>query len=388
MSWSSVIGQNRVVETLRRSIAAQRVAHAYLFRGPHGCGKRAAALAFAMALECEAGGDEPCGTCNACHKVKKLIHPDVRVLFPYPKDTPEEDIGERLRLIGENPYEEIDYIRRPSLSDNGKSSNKQARYSVDRIHEELRRTLSYKVHEGRYKVAVVIDADALRVEAANAFLKLLEEPTPDTVFILTTARPDRLLPTVLSRCQHVRFDSLSIRQIEAALVERKSLDQAPASVLARMSGGSYTRAIGLATDEDMLQRRDVVVDFLRYSYVQNADHIMDLAESISRTGREQVKGFLALMLQWIRDLLLFRVEGDEANIVNIDQRETISNFCVNIPDAKLSVMVRLTEQALRLVERNIHVSLLLLVLSQQLARAMRGDAEATLPVSLVGNYAG
>jgi DNA polymerase-3 subunit delta' len=150
-----------------------------------------------------------------------------------------------------------------------------------------------------------------------------------------------------------------------------------------MAGGSFTRALALAEDEELLQQRDLVVDFLRFTYVRHADRIIDLAEQISRFGREQVKGFFLLMIQWIRDLLLYRVDGPEADIVNVDQIDTISRFCDNVPDANLDVMSGLTEHALRLVERNVNVNLLLIVLAHQLGAAMRGDADAALPTSLV-----
>ena len=192
MGWTDIIGQQRVQDALRRAIETGRVAHAYLLIGPDGVGKRAVALAFAQALQCEHGLADPCGQCTACVKVARLLHPDLHLLFPCPKDASSEDVAERLRLLGENPYEELDYVRRPSLTDATKSSNKQAFYSVDRINVELKRALSFRSHEGRYKIAIIIDADALRVEAANAFLKLLEEPTPNSVFLLTTSRVDRV----------------------------------------------------------------------------------------------------------------------------------------------------------------------------------------------------
>ena len=197
MSWRNLIEQPRVVETLQRAVASRRVAHAYLFYGPDGVGKRAAALAFAQTLQCEQGGDDACGACRACDKVSRLIHPDVHVLLPHPSDADPADIAERLRRLAEHPYAAVDFVRRPSLKDATAASNKQAFYAVGRINAELRQSMSFRPMEGRYKVVIMTDADLMRIEAANAFLKLLEEPGPQTVFILTTSRPDRLLPTIL-----------------------------------------------------------------------------------------------------------------------------------------------------------------------------------------------
>ena len=136
------------------------------------------------------------GRCLACTKVGRLLHPDVHVLLPAPKDADTDDLRARLETLAKNPYATVDFVRRPSLDDPAKTSNKQAFYPVARINDELRRAMSYRPVEGRYKVAIMTDADLLRTEAANAFLKLLEEPAPQTVFILITSRPDRLLPTI------------------------------------------------------------------------------------------------------------------------------------------------------------------------------------------------
>lgn len=382
MSWSEIIGQPRAVEALKRTVASDRVAHAYLFYGPDGVGKRAVALEFARTLLCEGRGDEACEKCLSCNKVNRMIHPDVHVMFPHPKDADTHDIAERLKLLVEDKYATIDYIRRPSLADPEATSNKQAFYSVSRIHEEIRRAMSFKPVEGRYKIAILTDAHLLRTEASNAFLKRLEEPTPQTVFILTTARPDRLLPTILSRCQRIRFDPLSSDSIEAALIERKGLERSRAATLARMGAGSFSRAIELAENEELMSMRQLVLEFFRLAFSQNVDKLSDKIDQIGRMGREQVKNALGLMLRWLRDLLLFQQIGSEAILVNVDQTETINRFCANLPDADLEAMVKLVESAIELVERNANINLVLIVLAQKLGRAMRGPHSGKLYVPL------
>jgi DNA polymerase-3 subunit delta' len=191
MAWNGIINQQRVIEALKREISQQRVGHAYLFHGPDGVGKRAVAFALAQTLQCKerkTGGEiadaVACGVCSACMKAQKMMHPDIHVLFPYPTDAKPEDIAERLRFFSENPYAPFDYVRRPSLNDPNKVSNKQAIYTVARVNEDLRRSMSFKPVEGQYKVVLLTDVEAMRLEAANAFLKLLEEPAGSTVFIL------------------------------------------------------------------------------------------------------------------------------------------------------------------------------------------------------------
>lgn len=378
--WPHVLDQQRVTEALDGALARDRVAHAYLFHGPDGVGKRAVALSFARRLQCphaaEPGHDE--AGCTICSRVRRLIHPDVHFLFPYPTDADAADIAARLARLGEDPYAAVDYVRRPSLADPTKTSNKQAFYPVARINEEIRREMGFKPVEGRYKIAILTDAEGLRAEAANAFLKLLEEPPPQTVFILTTSRPDRLLPTILSRCQRFRFDLLPDEVVEAALREREGVDPERAAMLARMADGSYTRALDLVENEDLMEDRALVIDFFRFAYVLHVDRLADIVERLAGMGRERVKGALGLMLRWLRDLVLFRAMGAEAPLVNVDQRAAVQKFCENVPEADLAAMAGFVEQAVELAERNVHLGLCLSTLAHALHAAMHGRAPEAL----------
>ena len=282
MVWSEIINQRRVIDTLIREIEQQRVAHAYLFHGPDGVGKRAVAFALAQALQCKepAVAGEACGACSACLKAGKMMHPDIHVLFPYPSDAQPEDIAERLRFFALNPYAPFDYVRRPSLSDPTQVSNKQAIYTVSRVNEELRRAMSFKPVEGRYKAVILTDVEAMRHEAANAFLKLLEEPTDSTIFILVTTRPDRLLPTIISRCQRLRFNTLHASDIQAALQRTVDISSDRANMIARMANGSFGRALELAENEELLGNRQLVLDFFRLAYTQHTDKITDIIQQM------------------------------------------------------------------------------------------------------------
>ncbi len=392
MVWSEIINQRRVIEALKREISQHRVAHAYLFHGPDGVGKRAVAFALAQALQCKEvqckevqrkeGNETACGVCRACLKAGKMMHPDIHVLFPYPTDVKPDDIAERLRFFSNNPYAPFDYIRRPSLSDPTKISNKQAIYTVARVNEDLRRSMSFKPVEGRYKVVILTDVEAMRLEAANAFLKLLEEPSASTVFILITTRPDRLLPTIVSRCQRLRFDTLHADDIKTALAAGRDIDERKVTLLARMANGSFSRALELAGNEELLGNRKLVLDFFRLAYTQHTDKISDIIQQMNSLGRERLKGLLILMLSWVRDLMLYKITGDDTMLVNIDQVETIKRFCERIPGAEIETMVSLIEEAIELIGRNVQNNLILMVLSDSLFQAMKGKLADRLYIPL------
>lgn len=384
MSFRDVVAQPQAVSLLSSAIAHDRVGHAYLFHGPDGTGKRMLALRFAQALLCEEGGSDACGACRSCKNVHRLIHPDVHVLFPYPNDTDESDVMERRKRMAADPYAVLDFVRKPTLSGTAKVSNKQSTFTVERVHEELRQPMSFRPVEGRYKVAILLDVELMRVEAANAFLKLLEEPPPRTVFLLCTSRPDRVLPTILSRCQRIRLHPLEPEAIAAYLVARQQQDSTSAALLAHLADGSLSRALELADSENVLEQRDRVTAFMRTCFQLNSTKYLLEAEEMAGWGRERLKGWLILMLRWIRDLVLYRELGDAAPLVNQDQRETIKRFVGGVPLADLEGMANLVEEAIRLVERNVSVATLLKVLAFRLHFAMRTGHVQPLYLPLAG----
>ena len=382
MPLSSIIGQHRVQDSLKRALSSGRVAHAYLFHGPDGCGKAAAALAFAQALQCiQPQGGDACGMCPVCQKTQRGVHPDIHVLMPVTKDTDEEERGRRIQLLWEDPYQPADLQSLPSLDGKGGASNKQILYSREMVLDWLQRPMSYHRAEGNYRVAILLAADMMREDAANAFLKLLEEPGDRSVFILVTTRVDHLLPTILSRCQQIRFDPLDRGAIEQAMTARHA-EPRLAAMLARMSGGSLRRAIALAADQDMMAVRDDVMEFLRKSYQGKGDAVVSLVDHMARPGREAVKFQLDLLLGVLRDMLLMQNVGDRELVVNIDQIQALEKFAANLPEARLDLMVRAVEQTMGLVERNVNVRLALVALSRSLRAGMHGMSDAVPQLDL------
>lgn len=369
MSWSEVVGQKRVKEVLRSSLTQDRISHAYLFYGPYGVGKRATALAFAKSIYCTQGETaEPCNQCSDCTRIQRMIHPDVRFFYPAPKDTPEIEVAERVQKLSENPYLTVDFVRRP----NSKAGNKQVRYPIGFIHGQVKPIIDFKSFEGNYKVVVIMGAEALAEQTANAFLKMLEEPTERTVFVLITERPDRLLQTILSRCQPVRFDRLSSEKIEEALVRRSGVNAEKARPLARLADGSLSVAMDLIEDEESREFREAMLPFLREIFSNNVLRVINRVDNLSRMSLDQVKLFLSLLLGLIRDLILVRELGSDATIVNVDERDTLERFCEGLPAAKLDQMADLTEEAINLVSRNVRVQLVLTSLAAGLRRSMLG----------------
>lgn len=366
--WDKIIGQTEAKSLLSQVVSNERVAHAYLFHGPYGVGKRAAAFCFAQALQCESdAAQKPCGVCSACQKSAKLQHPDTHIYFPTPKDTKQDDIINRNLLLAQDPYAFVDYVR---LKSSEKASNKKSAYRVDFIREELSKKVSFALHEGQYRVVVLLDVENMNPNASNAFLKLLEEPRERTVFILITQSRARLLPTLVSRCQPLRFRSIDKDILSQVLVDRHGLSDSSARSTAISSFGSYSVAKNSLESERDSSSDDVLM-FIRAAATSNFEQIEGFASTWKKQGREAVKGTLMSMLNWTRDLTIFKEVNDSQGLSYPEYSESYSKFWDRFPGARVDIMVDEIESASINVDKNVSLSLLLVNLGMTLSTAIK-----------------
>ncbi|HOX07557.1 MAG TPA: hypothetical protein PK280_14240 [Planctomycetota bacterium] len=234
MSFSRIVGQDRAVGRLRAAIRGGRLAHAYLLTGPAGVGKRSLARELAKAVLCErAGGQgaDSCDGCRECRAVDEGGHPDCGTLMV------EEGGGGGGPAAGAFPSGQAGSGGRFRPVED---SDREIKIASIR---ELTRRLSLRSSSGRTRVFLIPGAERMNEEAANALLKTLEEPVGSRLLVLTTSRPEALLPTVLSRVARVRLRSLSPEEVEAHLASVKKLPRDEARELAAASGGSIGAAL-------------------------------------------------------------------------------------------------------------------------------------------------
>ncbi len=274
MAWR-IIGHEWAVGLLRQSLAADLVAHAYLFSGPARIGKRSLALALAGALNC-AAPDPGCGQCPSCLKIARGTHPDVRLIVG-------EGVGGSLK---------IDQVR------------------------ALQRDAVLSPYEGRYRVFILRRIDLASVEAANSLLKTLEEPPDHVVLVLTAVQADLLPTTVISRCQRLDLRPASQQVIEDSLRDR-GMPPEKAQLVARLSGGRVGWALHAAEDENVLRQRqqdlDKLVQLLSADRVERLDFAWKASRDLATS-----RALLDLWTGWWRDLLLLRGQG-EPHIANVDR---------------------------------------------------------------------
>jgi DNA polymerase-3 subunit delta' len=288
-TFNQIRGQETAVRFLRGVIANQRIASAYLFAGREGIGKATTALAFALMLNCEEpGDDDACTRCDSCRKIVNGNHPDLFLIEP-------EKEGRAIK---------IDQIR------------------------EIERQIGFSPVSARYRVMIIDPADRMTDEAANAFLKTLEEPPPHNVFILTARDPGDLFPTIVSRCQQVPFKPLAPEYIADFLTRELDLDRERARLVARLSEGSLGRAQKLANDE-VFEERKHWLERLSSVVGGSLDTLLDLAQECSSldksnagdtmgTREEKISLMMGMWKSWYRDLLLLKQGGKQDLVFNFD----------------------------------------------------------------------
>ena len=294
MAFRDVVGHRRLIGLLSQVILRQSLTPSLILSGPEGVGKRLTAISIAQALNCTqvAQGFSPaipldaCGVCAACSRIARGAHPDVMTIEP---------------------------------GETGSIKIEQVRAGIDRA--------VFRPFEGRRRVTIIEQADALVTAAQNALLKTLEEPLPASVFILVTSRPDALLPTVRSRCAHLRFGRLQVAEVADVLERSEGYSHADALTAAAASDGSVRRALDLEADEFADARSD-------------AEDLLQVAGRDPRTRLEHAKALLkgggspaderahlSMRLEalgsLLRDVGLLTSGADERLIANLDRRREL-----------------------------------------------------------------
>jgi DNA polymerase-3 subunit delta' len=365
-----IIGQSRAKEQVERMLDSERISHAYLLSGPSGVGKTAFALAMAEAIN----GVEHLSDLGE-HKTSKksswFTHPDIHVFIPKPTSAKTEELRDRLELLSKDPYEIINFSQRPSLDDDS-SKNLQAFYPVDYFREDIRPIAKLKPNEGDRIVIIMTQVETMRKETANAFLKLLEEPSDRLMFILTTESYESLLPTITSRCQHIPLGALKDKVVEQGLIEVDGVEPDAAAYLARVSNGNYamTRFFDISK---LRENRESVVNYLRMAFSQDATGLSTLVQDWQSSNN--IEGLIAitnLIEMYIRDLMVYRETENKKFITNIDQLDSIQKFVKALDDARLEEMITHLDDFRPALRQNVNPKLIFIVLALRYSTLMRG----------------
>ncbi|HRO97814.1 MAG TPA: DNA polymerase III subunit delta' [Flavobacteriales bacterium] len=370
MLFTSVIGHATLKAKLIGNIREGRVPHAQLFMGPRGGGNLPMALAYAQYLLCEARSEaDACGQCPSCLQVAKLEHPDLHLAFPiYFTDKVkvcEPFIADWRQAVLNEPYLDLDHWR-----DQLEGDNKQLRMGVDIAHE-IQRKLSLKSFRGGYKVMLIWLPELMDTAASNKLLKVLEEPEPNTVFLLVATDADQLLATILSRAQLVKVPALRPTELAEALRDRfPELGGEESMALALRSEGDLLEAVEMASkgEEELFI---FFRDWLRACYRKEVPAAVEFAEGFQKLGRERQKALLRYGLYLIRQCVLQWQQVPELVRVVGQEGEFVQNFSKLLNDRNADLIRQELETAHGHVERNANPKVLFMDLSYRLMGLLR-----------------
>jgi DNA polymerase-3 subunit delta' len=316
MPFRDVVGHRHLLDLVAGAVARGSLPPSLIFAGPDGVGKRTAAVALAQLVNCQTpvSGLDACGSCASCVRIARLVHADVFVVEP---------------------------------GDTGA-------IKVDQVRDVIERT-AYRPFEGRRRVVIIDEADAMLSEAQNALLKTLEEPPSTSMFVLVTSRPDELLPTVRSRCQRLRFGRLPAGDIAAVLMRLHEYTPADAHAAASAADGS----IGLALEAGstaLVEARDAAQEVLQHiASTSDPRRRLDGAKVLAGGGdRDDLRRRLRALASMVRDLGVIGagVPRDERFLANADLREPLQRLARSFDRDRLSRAFAAIDRALEAIDRN------------------------------------
>ncbi|MCD8186162.1 MAG: DNA polymerase III subunit delta' [Rikenellaceae bacterium] len=365
MQFNDVIGQQTLKDNLVRMADNGRVGHALLFTGKEGTGALPLALAFARYLNCAhpQNGDS-CGSCASCLQMEQLAHPDVHFVFPVNKsksaepvggadgDKPVSDqfIGKWRAQVGKTDpkgyFHEQDWYRTIEID------NKQGNISRQEADRIIRK-LSLKAFQSRYKILIVWLPERMNDQAANALLKILEEPWEQTVFLLVSESPGRLLKTILSRTQEIGVPAIAAEDLSRWLQEHRQLSEEQAARLARISFGNVLEALRLLASGDSEDGHfDRFVQLMRLSYEDKHMQLLEWAEGVAALNRENQKTFLENTVRLLRDAYMLSMGVDQVAYLYGKELDFCQKFSPFVHNRNIEALHIETQRAAADIVRN------------------------------------
>jgi DNA polymerase-3 subunit delta' len=314
MPFRDLVGHRRLFELTARAALSGTLPPSLIFSGPEGVGKRLAAVALAQVVNCLAPlNEDACGTCTACTRIARSVHPDVLTI------------------------------------ESGESGN----IKVDQVREAIERS-AYRPFEGRRRVVIIDDAEALVPEAQNALLKTLEEPPAASMFVLVTSRPDVLLPTVRSRCQRLRFGRLSPSDIADVLERVHGYSSGDAHAAAALADGSIGGALEGGSEDFVRAREAAAAVLTRIASASDPRSRLDAAKSLTDGGgdREDVARRLRAVASLLRDLGVLHSRADERVLANADLKPLLTRLQKSFDGNRALRAFSAIDRALDALDRN------------------------------------
>lgn len=280
--FQDIVGHKQVIAHLQSAIENNHVSHAYIIYGEHGAGKSLLAETFAMTLQCEKGGKEPCGECRSCKQAVTRNQPDI------------------IHVQHEKP----------------------GTISVDDIRQQVNGDIEIKPYSSKYKIYIIDEAEKMNQQAQNALLKTIEEPPEYALILLLVSNISAMLPTILSRCVTLKLGTVEDSLIRDYLMENLGVPDYTANICVAFAGGYLGKAVALASNDDFNNMKRDILSLLK-SITQL--ELSDLVQRVKALQEYKLRmdDFFDIMIMWFRDVLLYKATNDRNGIVFKDEASAV-----------------------------------------------------------------
>lgn len=356
MLFKDIVGQGEVKERLTKTAREGFIPHAQLFCGPEGIGKFPLALAYAQYLNCENPSEtDSCGKCPSCVKYNNMAHPDLHFVFPIvkkaakKKEVCDDYISEWRDFVKQRSY----YFNLNQWLEYIEAENSQGLIYA-KESEEILRKLSLRIYEAKYKVMVIWLPEKMHESCANKLLKIIEEPTDNTVFLLVSDTPDNIITTIQSRCQRINIHGVKEADIRQALESEYNITPDDAASVAHLSKGSYLKATEtISLNEEHKFFFNLFVQMMRASYARNIKEIKAIGNELGAIGRENQKSYLIYSQRMIREYFVSNLSQPEMVYLAQDETNFGTRFAPFINERNIIGFMDELALAERHIEQNV-----------------------------------
>ncbi len=366
MKFNEIIGQKAAESRLKQLVLEGRLPHAILLYGANGVGKMPLALAFASYLlgereieennEIAAHGIQLHASDNAVAMLKKWEHPDLHFTFPTVKlpgmssehkPVSDDFLKEWRQMLDTGSY----FTLEQWMTAMG-ATTQQAIITAGES-DALSHKLSFMSSQGGYKISIIWLPERMNIECANKLLKLLEEPPAQTLFLMVSEEPERLLETIISRTQRIEIKAIDATDIEEALVARRGIERETARRIARLADGSWLKALEeLDSSNEKHSFLELFIALMRLSYQRQINELKKWSEQVATMGREKQKRMLAYFMRMVRENFMYNFRNTELNYMTREEENFASKFSRFINEANVIEITELLQRCIRDIGQN------------------------------------
>ncbi len=314
--FQNIIGQEQIKEHLQNALQMQKISHAYIINGEKSTGKEFIARVFAMALQCEKGGVEPCNECHSCKQALSKNQPD------------------------------IIYV----------THEKPGTISVEDIRSQVNNDVAIKPYSSKHKVYIINEAEKMTVQAQNAILKTLEEPPAYVVILLLVSNLQTLLPTILSRCVTLNMKPVSDALVRKYLMEELKVPDYRADVCVAFARGNIGKAKALASSEEFDNVKNEALALLKYVHDMELQEIILAVKKINEYKLE-ISDYLDIISIWYRDVLLFKATADVNSLVFREEIQAIRKVVARCSYEGIETVISALDKAKKRLDANVNFEL-------------------------------